>query len=107
MTEFPAPEIISLPDRKGSCGNVITPIDLAVYGAGSGPAVFLCHGFPEIAYSWRHQIPALGGAGFRVIVPDQRGYGASDAPAAVKDYTLEHLTSDLAGILDHCGIEKV
>ncbi|MFC1823366.1 alpha/beta fold hydrolase [Thermodesulfobacteriota bacterium] len=106
MTDFPMAEKISLPERKGSRGSVIAPIDLAVYGAGSGPTVVLCHGFPEIGYSWRYQIPALAEAGFRVIVPDQRGYGASDAPDAVEDYTLEHLTSDLVGILDHYEIEK-
>jgi len=70
------------------------------------PPVVLCHGWPEIAFSWRHQIKALAAAGMRVIAPDQRGYGATDAPPAVQDYDLEHLTGDLVGLLDHLRIDK-
>ncbi len=70
------------------------------------PPIVLCHGWPEIAFSWRHQIKALGEAGIRVIAPDQRGYGATDRPEAVEAYDLEHLTGDLVGLLDHLGIEK-
>ena len=51
---------------------------------GSGPLVVLCHGWPESWYSWRHQIPALAAAGFRVVAPDQRGYGQTDAPAPIE-----------------------
>ncbi|MDH3748538.1 MAG: alpha/beta fold hydrolase, partial [Gammaproteobacteria bacterium] len=53
---------------------------MAFYEQGQGPAVILLHGFPELAYSWRHQLPALANAGFRAIAPDQRGYGRTDAP---------------------------
>ena len=60
--------------------------------AGSGPAVVLCHGFPELAYSWRHQLPALAEAGFRAIAPDQRGYGASDKPEAIRDTVSKSYT---------------
>ena len=63
-------------------------IRIAVTEAGEGPAVVLCHGFPELAYSWRHQIPALARAGFRAVAPDQRGYGGTDRPAAVADYDI-------------------
>ena len=63
---------------------------------GSGPAVVLCHGFPELAYSWRHQIPALVAAGFRALAPDQRGYGDSDRPDDVAAYDMRHLTGDLS-----------
>ena len=80
-------------------------IRLAVRDEGAGPAVVLCHGFPELAYSWRHQVPALVGAGFRVLVPDQRGYGDSERPAKVADYDIHHLTGDLVGLLDALGIE--
>jgi len=73
---------------------------------GSGPPVVLCHGFPELGYSWRHQVPALAGAGFRVIAPDQRGYGRSDRPAVVEDYDIVHLTADLVGILDEIGEDQ-
>jgi pimeloyl-ACP methyl ester carboxylesterase len=106
MTAFPAPRRIALPDRRGPRGADAPAIGLAVYEAGSGPAVVMCHGFPELAYSWRHQVAALAGAGFRAIAVDQRGYGASDCPPAVEDYDLEHLTADLAGLLDALGIEK-
>ena len=73
---------------------------------GQGFPVLLCHGFPELWYSWRHQLGALGDAGFRAIAPDQRGYGETDAPAAVSDYTIHHLVGDLTGLLDALEIEK-
>ncbi|MFZ5731179.1 MAG: alpha/beta fold hydrolase [Pseudomonadota bacterium] len=66
----------------------------------------LCHGWPEIAFTWRHQIKALSEAGIRVIAPDQRGYGATDRPEKVEDYDIEHLTGDLVGLLDHLKIDK-
>jgi pimeloyl-ACP methyl ester carboxylesterase len=77
-------------------------IELRVVEAGpeDGLPVLLCHGFPELAYSWRHQIPALADAGYRVIAPDQRGYGGSDRPEAIEDYDIHHLTGDLLGVLD-------
>jgi epoxide hydrolase A/B len=84
-------------------------IRMGYYEAGpktDQPPVILCHGWPEIAFSWRHQIKALGEAGIRVIAPDQRGYGASDRPEAVEAYDMEHLTGDLVGLLDHLGIGK-
>jgi pimeloyl-ACP methyl ester carboxylesterase len=74
--------------------------------AGDKPPMVLCHGWPEIAFTWRRQIKALSEAGIRVIAPDQRGFGASDAPTAVSEYTIEHLTGDLVGLLDELGIEK-
>ena len=67
---------------------------------GSGPLVVLCHGFPELAFSWRHQVPALADAGFRVAVPDLRGYGASSAPAELEAYDIVSLCGDLCGLLD-------
>lgn len=72
----------------------------------AAPPVVLCHGWPELAYSWRHQIAALAAAGIRVIAPDQRGFGATDAPAEVEAYDLEHLTADLVGLLDHLQIPQ-
>ncbi len=81
-------------------------VNLRVLEAGEGLPVVLAHGFPELAYSWRHQIPALAEAGYRVIAPDQRGYGGSDAPEAIEDYDIIHLTDDLLGILDAEGIER-
>ena len=81
-------------------------IRMAVYEEGKGPAVLLCHGFPELAYSWRHQIPALAAAGFRVIAPDQRGYGLTARPKAIEEYDIHYLTGDLVGLLDTLKIEK-
>ena len=70
------------------------------------PPVVLCHGWPEMAFSWRHQIKALSEAGIRVIAPDQRGYGSTDRPEPVEAYDMEHLTGDLVGLLDHLKIDK-
>ena len=70
------------------------------------PLVVLCHGFPELASSWRHQIPALAGAGYRVIAPDMRGYGRSDAPPDPAGYDLVNEADDLAGLLDALGEER-
>jgi len=87
-------------------------LKLAVYEQGSGMPVVMCHGFPELAYSWRHQLPAVAGAGFRAIAADQRGYGRTvDAatgkiPAAIDDYDMEHLTGDMVAMLDELGIDK-
>jgi pimeloyl-ACP methyl ester carboxylesterase len=83
-------------------------IRMAYYEAGprEGVPIVLCHGFPELAFSWRHQIKALGDAGRWVIAPDQRGYGLTDRPAAVEDYDVEHLTGDLVGLLDHLKAPK-
>ena len=69
-------------------------------GPKNGLPVVLCHGFPELAYSWRHQLPALGNAGYHVIAPDQRGYGQSTQPENIEDYDILHLTGDLVGLLD-------
>ena len=81
-------------------------IRLAVYEQGQGFPVVLCHGFPELAYSWRHQLPALADAGFHAIALDQRGYRASDRPEAVDAYRVDHLCDDLVGLLDSKGIKK-
>jgi len=71
--------------------------------AGEGPLVVLCHGFPESWYSWRHQLEALAAAGYHAVAPDQRGYGQTDAPPRVSDYTQFHLVGDLVGLLDALG----
>lgn len=81
-------------------------VELHVLEAGEGTPVVLSHGFPELAFSWRHQIPALAAAGCRVIAPDQRGYGRSTCPDALEDYDIEHLTGDLIGLLDELGEER-
>src|SRR5262249_18392593 len=67
---------------------------------GEGPLVVLCHGFPDLWYSWRHQLAALSAAGFRAVAVDMRGYGQSDRPEAIDQYTLLHLVGDMVGLLD-------
>lgn len=80
----------------------INGVALRVIEAGErgAPLVVLAHGFPELAYSWRHQIPALAQAGYHVLAPDQRGYGGSTRPDAVEDYDIHALTGDLVALLD-------
>lgn len=75
-------------------------------GPENGTSVVLLHGFPEFYYGWRKQIPALVNAGFRVIVPDQRGYNLSDKPRAVRAYDPDILAKDILGLFDHFGIQK-
>ena len=75
-------------------------ISLNVAEKGEGPLVLLCHGFPEGWYSWRHQIEALAQAGFHAVAPDMRGYGKSDRPDTIDQYTILHLVGDLVGLLD-------
>ena len=72
---------------------------------GTGPLVLLCHGFPESWYSWRHQIEALAAAGFHAVAPDMRGYGQTEQPEAIDQYTLMHLVGDMVGVLDALGEE--
>ena len=72
---------------------------------GVGTPVVFCHGFPELAYSWRHQLKAMEAAGRWAIAPDQRGYGLTDRPEAVEAYDMEHLTADLVALLDHVGAD--
>ncbi len=94
--EFPKSTMIS-----------VNGVKLEVFEAGKQNVkpIVLCHGFPEHAFSWRHQIPALVRAGYHVIVPNQRGYGNSSCPNEVTDYDIKHLTGDLVALLDHFGYE--
>ncbi len=68
-------------------------------GPEDGPLAVLLHGFPECWYSWRHQIPALARAGYRVVAPDQRGYNLSDKPKGVHHYQIDHLTADVLALI--------
>jgi pimeloyl-ACP methyl ester carboxylesterase len=83
-------------------------VQLRVTEAGDrgAPVVVLAHGFPELAYSWRHQIPALAEAGYHVLAPDQRGYGGSSRPDAIEAYNIHELTADVVGLLDDVGAER-
>ena len=97
-TDFPEPTMIP-----------VNGVVLEVFEAGrenAGKPVVLCHGWPEHAFAWRHQITALAAAGYHVIAPNQRGYGNSSRPTEVTDYDIEHLTDDLIGLLDHYGYKE-
>ncbi len=76
----------------------VNGIRLNVVEAGEGPLVILCHGWPELAYSWRHQIPALAAAGYKVVAPDMRGYGRSDSPIEVDSFNIMQLVGDIVGL---------
>ncbi|WP_433274739.1 alpha/beta fold hydrolase [Pseudonocardia xinjiangensis] len=84
----------------------VNGIEMHVVEEGSGPPVIFAHGFPELAYSWRHQIGAVAAAGYRAIAPDQRGYGRTSAPEGIDQYDILHLTGDLIALLDELGEEK-
>lgn len=95
--DFPEPTLIP-----------VNGVELEVFEAGrenAGRPIVLCHGWPELAFSWRHQVPALAAAGYHVIVPNQRGYGNSSRPAGVTEYDIEHLAGDLVALLDHYGYQ--
>ena len=97
-TEFPEPTMIA-----------VNGVELEVFEAGrenAGRPIVLCHGWPEHAFSWRHQMTALAAAGYHVIVPNQRGYGNSSRPDDVTAYDIEHLAGDLVGLLDHFGYDN-
>lgn len=85
----------------------VNDLTFRVVDEGSGPAVLLLHGFPDSAHLWRHQIPALRGAGFRVIAPDQRGFGGTDKPQDKEAYTIEQVLGDVVALLDQLELERV
>jgi pimeloyl-ACP methyl ester carboxylesterase len=82
------------------------PVRLHALTLGEGPLVLLCHGFPGLSYSFRHQLVALAEAGFRAVALDMRGYGQSERPLEVEAYQARHVEADLAAALDHFGAER-
>jgi pimeloyl-ACP methyl ester carboxylesterase len=84
----------------------VNGIRLHIAEQGEGPLVVLLHGFPESWHSWRHQFGPLAEAGFRVVAPDQRGYGRSDHPADVDAYSILHLVGDVVGLIHALGEER-
>lgn len=81
----------------------INGIQMRLAVQGSGPMVLFCHGWPESWYSWRHQMAAVAANGYRAVAPDMRGYGHTDAPADVAQYTMLHLVGDMVGVLKALG----
>src|SRR5213079_472233 len=97
-------------NRPLVCPPMTTVGDLDVHvleaGPPDGPAVVLLHGFPELAYSWRHQLPALADAGYRALAPDLRGYGESSIPPEIESYDVLSVCGDLVGMLDELEEER-
>ncbi|XP_027164861.1 uncharacterized protein LOC113765006 [Coffea eugenioides] len=85
----------------------VNGINLHIAEIGDGPAILFLHGFPELWYSWRHQMLSLSAKGYRAIAPDLRGYGDSDAPPSPSNYTALHIVGDLVGLLDSLGLDRV
>jgi pimeloyl-ACP methyl ester carboxylesterase len=81
-------------------------IELFVLEQGQGPLVVLCHGWPELSYSWRHQIPAIAAAGFHVVAPDMRGFGRSSAPADVAAYSIFDNVGDMVALVTALGEQQ-
>lgn len=109
MSSFPPAVMHTLSGDHAPAGSPGGTVRLAVHELGDGgdrPPVVFCHGFPELAYSWREQLPAVADAGFRAVAPDQRGYGASTAPEPVEAYGLGQLCGDLADLLDALEVER-
>jgi pimeloyl-ACP methyl ester carboxylesterase len=91
-----------------STSRVVTAngIDLFIREAGQGPLVVLCHGWPELSYSWRHQIPAIAAAGFHVVAPDMRGFGQTTAPSDISAYTIFDTVGDVVALVHALGEEQ-
>jgi pimeloyl-ACP methyl ester carboxylesterase len=81
-------------------------VSLEVEDRGSGPPVLLLHGWPDAGRLWRHQVDALGAAGFRTVVPDLRGFGESDRPERIEDYAITCRVADMVAVLDGLGIDR-
>ncbi|ALG86583.1 alpha/beta fold hydrolase [Gordonia phthalatica] len=79
---------------------------MSITEQGDGEPIVLCHGFPGLGFSWRHQMSALAEAGYRVIAPDMRGYGGTDAPSDSRLYDRTHTVADLVGLLDTLGLDR-
>ncbi|GFQ05541.1 bifunctional epoxide hydrolase 2 [Phtheirospermum japonicum] len=99
----------SVESRSAAAGSprATNGINIHVAEIGNGPAVLFLHGFPELWYTWRHQMLSLSARGYRTIDPDLRGYGDSEAPPCAFSYTAFHIIGDLVGLLDALGLDRV
>jgi len=102
-TEAPTPPVT---DFAAMPGRGVT-LHVGRAGPEGGPLVVLLHGFPEFWYGWRRQVGPLAGAGFRVLVPDQRGYNLSEKPRGVTHYQLDALADDVLGLIEAAGRDRV
>ena len=98
---MPEPKVSAINQRRVATNG----IELNIAEQGEGPLVLMLHGFPESWYSWRHQIPAVAGAGFHAVAPDMRGYGKSDKPDDIATYNQVEVTNDIVGLISALGYE--
>src|ERR1700687_3823801 len=84
----------------------VNGISMHIAEQGEGPLVVLLHGFPELWYSWRHVLPALAAAGYHAVAPDQRGFGQTDAPPNIEDYSQSQIVADVVGLVRALGYEQ-
>src|SRR5258708_16289550 len=96
--------IVRVEERRVSTNGIV--LNVAVAGPTSGPLVILLHGFPELWYAWRKQIPSLLERGYCVWAPDQRGYHKSDKPEGLAQYGIDVLADDIVGLIDAAGREQ-
>ncbi|CAK7348334.1 unnamed protein product [Dovyalis caffra] len=82
-------------------------INMHIASIGTGPVILFLHGFPDLWYSWRHQLLSVSSLGYRCIAPDLRGYGDTEVPKNPREYTVFHIVGDLVGLIDSLGIDKV
>jgi pimeloyl-ACP methyl ester carboxylesterase len=99
---IPPPDLSGVTHRQVQANG----IDIHIVEAGEGPVVLMVHGFPEIWYSWRHQLPALAAAGYHAVALDMRGCGESEVTESVKDYGLRTQMDDVLGVLDALEVEQ-
>lgn len=85
----------------------VNGITMHIAEKGEGQVVLLIHGFPELWYTWRHQIVALAARGYRAVAPDLRGFGDTDVPPSVSSYTILHIVGDLVALIDALGQDQV
>ncbi|KAK9099062.1 hypothetical protein Syun_026107 [Stephania yunnanensis] len=85
----------------------VNGINMHIAEKGEGPVVLFLHGFPELWYSWRHQIVSLAASGYHAVAPDLRGYGDTDAPSPISSYTCFHIVGDLIALIDTLGVQQV
>ncbi|XP_054779444.1 uncharacterized protein LOC129287265 isoform X2 [Prosopis cineraria] len=85
----------------------VNGINMHVAEKGDGPVVLFLHGFPDLWYSWRHQILSLSSRGYRAVAPDLRGYGDTDAPSSISSYMCFHLVGDIVALIDSLGVDQV
>ena len=111
MNETPQDVVEEVPAALASSSTKLSYIEtngirMRIAQQGNGPLVIMLHGFPELWFSWRNQLPALASAGYRAVAPDLRGFGGTDRPPEIEDYDVLDLCGDVVGLIDALGEEQ-